>query len=369
VADPEAGRELEAAFGVAADNVSGVEADVLRVVSDLLGRAGQRVAESNALPRRTPACADLARLAARPEGRVLARWIAGRVRRCRAILEWPRGIRRDGDGRLDRAREQSLDRTLRDKVGIVSGAGPGIGRATALAFARDGADVVVAARRHEPLAALAQEIAAETGRRVLAVPCDITDPAACTALVERTVAELGRVDVLVNVATSKFLRQRVVDFDWSSYSQSVQLNVVGTMQLCGETAKKMVETGGGSIINIGTLSTTAVMAKNAEYSSTKLAMIAMSKTMAREMGRENIRVNIVTPGFTTGVGLTRLFEEMGQGTGKTGEEMSRQMASTTELKRHVDPEDIAEACLYLGSDRARNVTGIELHVTAGALIV
>jgi hypothetical protein len=92
VADPEAGRELEVAFGVAADTESGVEADVLRVVSDLLGRAGQRASESNALSRRTPASADSARLAARPEGRFLAGWIAGRARPWRAILEWPRGI-------------------------------------------------------------------------------------------------------------------------------------------------------------------------------------------------------------------------------------------------------------------------------------
>jgi 3-oxoacyl-[acyl-carrier protein] reductase len=265
--------------------------------------------------------------------------------------------------------DRMMDRSLNGKVAIVTGAGPGIGRATALAFARDGADVVVAARRTEPLELLAAEIAKETGRRVLGIPCDIMDLDACAALIDRTAAELGRVDVLVNVATSAFLRERVVDFDWSSYSQSVQLNVVGTMKLCGEAAKKMIETGGGSIINIGTLSTTALMAKNGAYSSTKLAMIGMSKTMAREMGRDNIRVNIVTPGFTTGEGLNRLFEQMGVGTGKTGEEMSEQMAATTELNRHVDPEDIAEACLYLGSDRARNVTGVELHVTAGALIV
>jgi NAD(P)-dependent dehydrogenase (short-subunit alcohol dehydrogenase family) len=262
-----------------------------------------------------------------------------------------------------------MDRSLQGKVGIVTGAGAGIGRATALAFAQDGADVVVAARRAEPLEAMARELAEETGRRILAIPCDITDLDACTALIERTVSELGRVDVVVNVATSTFPRQSVVDFDWSSYAQSVQLNVVGTMKICGEAAKKMLETGGGSIINIGTLSTTSLITKNSEYSSTKSAMIAMSKTMAREMGRKNVRVNIVTPGFTTGEPLVALFEKMGEGVGKTGEEMSRQIASTTELKRHVDPEDIAEACLYLGSDRARNVTGVELHVTAGALIV
>ena len=262
-----------------------------------------------------------------------------------------------------------MDRTLAGKVAIVTGAGPGIGRATALAFAQDGADVVVAARRVEPLERLAAEIAEQTGRRVLGIPCDLMDLDSCTDLVSRAASEMGRIDVLVNVATAPFPRQRVSEFDWSSYSRSVQLNVVGTMKVCGEAAKKMVKTGGGSIINIGTLSTTALMPKNAEYSSTKLAMIAMSKTMAREMGRHNIRVNIVTPGFTTGEPLDELFERMGAGTGKSGDQMSEEMAATTELKRHVDPEDIAEACLYLGSDRARNVTGVELHVTAGALIV
>jgi 3-oxoacyl-[acyl-carrier protein] reductase len=91
--------------------------------------------------------------------------------------------------------------------------------------------------------------------------------------------------------------------------------------------------------------------------------------MAREMGRQNVRVNIVTPGFTTGEGLTALFENMGKSAGISGEAMGEKVAETTELKRHVDPEDIAEACLYLGSDRARNVTGVELHVTAGAMIL
>jgi len=262
-----------------------------------------------------------------------------------------------------------LDRTLRDKVAVVTGAGPGIGRATALAFAQDGADVVLAARREEPLKALAQELAAETGCRVLAIPTDITDLDACRALIERTTQELGRIDVLVNVATASFPRKRIVDSDWSTYADSVQLNVIGTMKLCGDAAKAMAETGGGSIINIGTLGTTALQPQNSEYTSTKLAMVGLSKTLAREVGGSNVRVNIVTPGFTTGEPLTRLFEQMGESAGKSGEEMSERAARASELKRHVDPEDIAEACLYLGSDRARNVTGVELHVTAGAMIV
>jgi NAD(P)-dependent dehydrogenase (short-subunit alcohol dehydrogenase family) len=262
-----------------------------------------------------------------------------------------------------------MDRTLAGKVALVSGAGPGIGRSTALAFARDGADVVVAARRPGPLEALAREITESTGRRALAIPSDLTDLEASAALVERTVAELGRLDVLVNVATSSFPRRKMVDSDWSTYADSVQMNVVGTMKLCADAARRMAEQGGGSIINIGTLASTALQAKNGEYSSTKLAMVGLSKTLAREMGAQNVRVNVVTPGYTTGEGLTQLFEQMAASAGITGEEMSQRVASTTELKRHVDPDDIAEACVYLGSDRARNVTGVELHVTAGAMIV
>ncbi|MEM9177022.1 MAG: SDR family oxidoreductase, partial [Myxococcota bacterium] len=124
-----------------------------------------------------------------------------------------------------------------------------------------------------------------------------------------------------------------------------------------------------SIVNIGTLATTALQPQNGEYSSTKLAMVGLSKTLAREMGSQNVRVNVVTPGYTTGEPLDALFEAMGAHAGITGEEMSDRIARGVTLKRHVDPDDVAEACVYLGSDRARNVTGVELHVTAGAMIV
>ena len=261
-----------------------------------------------------------------------------------------------------------MDRSLVDKVALVTGAGPGIGRATALLLAEDGADVALAARRAAPLEALAREIAERTGRRVLAIPTDVKDLEACTELVARVTRELGRVDVLVNNATHPFQRAKVEDIDWSDYDESVQLNVKGTMKLCGEAARRMAQTGGGSIINIGTLSTSALMAKNMVYTSTKAAMVAASKTMAREVGPRQIRVNVVTPGFTTGDDLDRLFEQMAAGVGVSPQEMSDRLAKQSALRRHVDPEDIAQAVLFLASDRGRNVTGIELQVSAGALI-
>lgn len=258
-----------------------------------------------------------------------------------------------------------MDRTLRGRVAIVTGAGPGIGRATALALARDGANVALVARRAEPLEAMAKELARETGRRFLPIQADLKVLEEGRRAVSRTALELGRIDVVVNVATHPHARAAVADIDWKAYLESFQLNVAGTMTVCGEAARRMAETGGGSIINIGTLATTVLQAKMSEYSSTKLAMVAMSKTLAREMGRKNVRVNVVTPGYTTGEPLDRLIEQMAAGKGATPEEMSRQLARAAVLERHVDPEDIAEACLFLASDRARNITGAELHVTAG----
>lgn len=261
-----------------------------------------------------------------------------------------------------------LNRTLEGKVALLTGAGPGIGRATALRLAEDGADIALTARRVEPLETLAWEVADQTGRRVIPIPTDVKDLDACSDLVAEVVGQLGRVDVLVNNATHPFERDAIADYDWSGYDDSVQLNVKGTMKLCGESAKRMAETGGGSIINIGSLASSSFVAKNMAYCSTKAAMVAASKTLAREVGRNGIRVNVVTPGFTKGENLDRLFETMAAGVGVSPEEISRRLANESELKRHVDPEDIAEAVLFLASDRARNITGIELHVTAGALI-
>lgn len=261
-----------------------------------------------------------------------------------------------------------MNRTLKDKVAVVTGAGPGIGRSIALLLAADGADLVLAARRSAPLEALAEEVRSTTGRRVRAIPTDVNDLEACTALIDRAASEFGRIDALINNATHSFQRADVADYDWSDYDESVQLNVKGTMKLCGEAAKRMSAGGGGAIVNIGTLSTSALLRKNVVYTSTKAAMVAASKTMAREVGRDSIRVNIVTPGFTTGEDLDGFFADMGKAAGMSAEAMSQQVAKQSELKRHVDPEDIAHAVLFLVSDRGRNVTGIELHVTAGALI-
>lgn len=259
------------------------------------------------------------------------------------------------------------ERTLDGSVALITGAGPGIGRSCALALARDGADLVLAARRAEPLEALAAELAAETGRRVVPVPTDIADLDQCRAAVARAVDELGRLDVVVNVAThGGSPTAPVTEIDWDDYRASVQVNVIGTMEICRTAARHMAERdGGGSIVNISALSATTLMADMARYTSTKGAMETMSKTMAKEVGPAGVRVNIVTPGMTNGAPLDALFERMAAAQSRTPEEVSARFAAGAALRRHVDPDDIAEAVLFLASPRARNITGQEIQVTAG----
>ena len=255
--------------------------------------------------------------------------------------------------------------TLENAAALIVGAGQGIGRSCALVLATEGADVALAARRREPLERLASEVAEATNRRTLAVVTDIADTSQCRAAVEATVSEFGRIDVVVNIATYGGGSVSVADLDWDDYLRAVQINVIGTMEICRSAAAHMSSTGGGSIVNISALSATTLMEDLSRYTSTKAAMESMSKTMAKEVGPVGVRVNIVTPGLTTGEPLKAMFERMAEAQNRTPEEISDRFARQAALRRHVDPDDIAQAVLFLASPRSSNITGQEIQVTAG----
>ncbi len=255
---------------------------------------------------------------------------------------------------------------------IVAGAGPGIGRACAAALRREGADVVLGARNAARLEALAADVAdvadvADHARpseaQVLPIAFELSDPASCRALVDETLARLGRLDVLVNVATAGGDYNTMAEGEWKSWRRAFEVNVIGTLELTRLAAQAM--TSGGSIIQIGTIGTRALPPGRARYTSTKSAMVTASLTMAKELGPAGVRVNVVTPGFTTGDPLTAMMESIAGRSGESTEEVSSRMAAGASLRRHVDPEDVAEAVVFLAGPGARNVTGIELPVTAG----
>ena len=269
--------------------------------------------------------------------------------------------------------------SLNGKVAIVAGAGPGIGRACAAAFRREGADVVVAARDAARLEAMASEMIATgpsgtgtgtgtgtaSGTQVLPVAFDFADLASCRALVEETMDRLGRIDILVNVATAGGETGAVAEGEWDSWRRAFEVNVIGTMELSRLAAHAMAPNPGGSITQIGTIGTRALPAGRARYTATKSAMVAASLTMAKELGRSHVRVNIVTPGFVTGEPLDAMIDAIANRTGEGVDEVAVRMAAGASLRRHVDPADVAGAVVFLAGPGARNITGSELPVTAG----
>ena len=257
--------------------------------------------------------------------------------------------------------------SLQGMTAIVAGAGPGIGRACATALRREGAEVVVAARDAARLDAMASEMvaAAPSGPRPLPLAFDFADLDSCRALVEQTLQHFGRIDVLVNVATAGGETTAVAEGDWDSWRRAFEVNVIGTMELSRLAAKAMTANPGGSIVQIGTIGTRALPPGRSRYTATKSAMVTASLTMAKELGRSRVRVNVVTPGFTTGAPLNALIDSIAGRTGERADEVSARMAAGASLRRHVDPADVADAVVFLAGPGARNITGIELPVTAG----
>ncbi len=264
--------------------------------------------------------------------------------------------------------------SLDGMTAIVAGAGPGIGRACAEAFLREGADVVVAARDEARLDALALAItgtseAGRSGPRVVPMAFDLADLASCQVLVDQTLDRLGRVDILVNVATAGGEYDPMDEGEWDSWRRAFEVNVIGTLELSRLAARAMRQNegarAGGSITQVGTIGTRALPQGRARYSATKSAMVTASLTMAKELGPAGVRVNVVTPGFTTGEPLTAMIASIAARTGESTDDVSARMAAGASLRRHVDPADVAEAVVFLAGPAARNITGIELPVTAG----
>jgi NAD(P)-dependent dehydrogenase (short-subunit alcohol dehydrogenase family) len=169
----------------------------------------------------------------------------------------------------------------------------------------------------------------------------------------------------VNIATDGGGNAPVDEADWDGWRRAFEVNVLGTLEVSRSAARSMRERGGGSIVQISTFGTHATPPRQASYTATKLAMVQASMTMAREVGPYGIRVNVVTPGYTTGAPLDALVAATAARTGESPGAVNERLARTASLRRHVDPQDIAEAVLFLASDRARNITGVELPVTAG----
>ena len=253
---------------------------------------------------------------------------------------------------------------LEGKVALVSGAGPGLGRDVALALAREGATVVVAARTEERVRALAAEIEGR-GTTALAVRLDIADPASCRAAVAAAVDTFGTLDVLVNNAFHDGGRRSFLESDLDRWRTAMDVNYFGTLQLTQAAAAPMVAQGDGRIVMVNTMSAVRMRPGFGAYTGSKAALAAVTKILAAELGGHGVRVNGVHPGYIWGDSVERYFAYLAEQKGITPEEQYREVAGDTALGYLPPSAEIAEAVVFLASDMARPITGQAIGVNAG----
>lgn len=250
------------------------------------------------------------------------------------------------------------------RVVVVTGAGQGIGRALARAFAGEGARVALVARSLERLEAVAAEIRAAGGEALVA-PADVTDAAAVEELAARVASELGPADVLVANAgiagpTAVLWEQSLADWE-----ATMRVNVTGVFLCCRAFLPAMVARGRGSVVVVGSMTGKRPLHGRTPYAASKTALIGLVRTLAAEAGPEGVRVNLVSPGPVTGPRLDGVLEQQAAARGVPLAEVRAELDAGSPLRRLLDPEDIARAVLYLASDDAAGTTGEDLNVSAG----
>lgn len=245
------------------------------------------------------------------------------------------------------------------RVAVVTGGGTGIGFATALELARLGADVVIASRTSTELEAAAADISASTGRRCLAVPTDVKDEAACVALIARTLAEFGRIDVLVNNAggTRMGPLEAIPTKGWDSI---FDLNLRSAYVLTREAGRQMIAQGSGAIVNISSGAGMTGVKGGAHYSAAKAGLQMFTTVAAAEWGRHGIRVNCVAAGAIASERVSEAWKVAG-----LDEEA---MGRAVPLGRTGRPEDMAAMIVFLASDAASYVSGQTIAVNGGPSI-
>lgn len=248
-----------------------------------------------------------------------------------------------------------LDRfKLTDRIALVTGAGKGIGRGIALAFAEAGADVVCAARTQDEIESTAEAIR-ELGRRALAVPTDVMKTDQLEGLVEAALAEFGRIDVLVNNAGGTGPRPALSTSE-SYFENALRFNVTQAFLLSKLAIPKMVETaGGGTIVNVSSRSSDMVQTSFVAYGAAKAALNMMTRNLAVEVAPK-VRVNAISVGGVATEGLAVVL---------TNQALREQFNAGTPMGRPGTVEDVAAAALYLASPASSWVTGKIFQVDGG----
>jgi len=254
---------------------------------------------------------------------------------------------------------------LSGQVALITGGGRGIGRAIALRFVSEGAAVMLAATKREPLEATAAEIRKAGGRAATAV-VDVADEAAVKAVVAATLGELGRLDILVNNAGVGGPTLRVVDMERADWDRTLAVNVTGAFLCSKHAIPHMVARKSGRIVNITSIAGLMGYPLRSPYAVSKWGMIALTRTLAGELGEHGITVNAIAPGAVRGERVEGVIAARAAALGRPAADVERELfVDPTALKRMVGADDVAATAAFLASNDAANITGETISVSAG----
>ena len=245
---------------------------------------------------------------------------------------------------------------LSGKVAIVTGGGRGIGRAIALGLARSGASVVVSSRTQKEVEAVVEEIK-KLGGKAIAVVTDLTVNEQVENLVNVTVKEFGKIDILVNNAARSFLRS-LLDLREDGWDKVFNTNVKAVWLLSRSVARKMMERKSGKIINITTVGAEKAELGMAAYGCSKAALKMLTRCMAREWAQYGIQVNAVGPGLTRTDFSKPIW---------SNPEVAKHVSAAIPMGRLAEPDEIVGSVLFLASDAAQFITGHSIYVDGGSL--
>ena len=256
---------------------------------------------------------------------------------------------------------------LENKIAVITGAGRGIGRAIALAYAREGANLVLAARSQEALEET-RTMVEELGRKALVVPTDIRSEDSVHNLAVKALQHFSRVDILVNNSGIAGPTTPLWDIKLPDWEDTFAVNVTGAFLCSRAFLPGMIQQRSGSIIFISSMTGKRPLYGRTPYAGSKMALVGIARTLAWEVGEYGLRVNVISPGPVEGERIKRVVRNQAAAQGISEEEALRQFTSSSPLGRLVPPDDIAEAAIFLASDKAASITGEDMNVSSGTVM-
>ncbi len=259
-----------------------------------------------------------------------------------------------------------MARLLEDRIALVTGGAQGLGQAICERLAREGCHVVVA-DVNEPVAReTAARIAAETGRRTLAVAVDVTDEAQVEAAVARTLAEFGRLDIAVANA-GILIAEAIQDFPADRWRKVLEVDLVGYFLVAKHAARQMIAQHGGSIIQINSKSGKKGSYKNSAYAASKFGGIGLTQSLALELAEHGVRVNAICPGnlLDSPLWVNSLYKQYARKWGISEAEVRQRYVDQVPMKRGCTFDDVCNVLVFLASDQSAYMTGQAINVTGG----